>query len=324
MSALSKPLPLLRRAVAGALLLAGCALQAQAQTPLRLVVGYPPGGSNDIVARILAPRLGAVLGTNVVVENRAGANGTVGAGSVAKAEPDGHTLLVVSSSPLVIVPHVMKVPFDTLRDFAPIGQVGLTPEAVGVNPALGISSLQQLVERSKTQDVRISSSGNGGLPHLTIELLKAATKGRIVHVPYKGGGPAVVDAIAGHVDAVVMDLSALMPHFKGGKLRAVAVTTAQRDEFLPEVPTAAELGYASVNAANWIGLFAPGRTPPATVARLHAALGQVLAQPEVAQQLRTAALSPVSSASPAAFAQFVAKEHARWAEVVRDAGVTNE
>lgn len=318
------PTSLFRRALMAAVLALSASLPALAQTPLRLIVGYPPGGSNDIVARILAPRLGAVLGTHVVVENRAGANGTVGAGFVAKAEPDGHTLLVVSSSPLVIVPHVMKLPFETLRDLAPIGQVGLTPEAVGVNPALGITTLQQLVERSKQQDVRISSSGNGGLPHLTIELLKAATQGRIVHVPYKGGGPAVVDAMAGHVDAVVMDLSALMPQFKAGTLRPLAVTTARRDEFLPEVPTAAELGFASVNAANWIGLFAPGRTPPELVARLHAALGKVLAMPEVAQQLRAAALSPASSPSPAAFAQFVAQEHARWAQVVRQAGVSNE
>ncbi len=314
--------PIRRALLTGLLALAAPA--AMAQTTTRLVVGYPPGGSNDVVARILAPRLATELGVNVVVENRAGANGTVGAGSVAKADPDGQTLLVVSSSPLVIVPHVMKLPYDTLQHFAPVGQVGFTPEAVGVSPRLGLSSLGQLLDRAKTQDVRFSSSGNGGLPHLTIELLKAATKSRIVHVPYKGGGPAVTDAIAGHVEAVVMDLSALMPHFKAGTLRPLAVTTAQRDEFLPDVPTAAELGWPSVNAANWIGLFAPAKTPADVVARLHAALGRVLAQPEVAQQLRAAALAPVSSPSPAAFTQFVAREHARWGQVVRDAKVTNE
>ena len=297
---------------------------ALAQQPLRLVLGYPPGGSNDITARIIAPRLGAELGVNVIIENKAGANGTVGADHVAKAAPDGNTLLLISSSPLVIAPHVIRVPFDTVRDFAPVNQIGLTPEAIGVNPALGIDSLKQLLDRARTQDVRVSSSGNGGLPHLTIELLKEATKGRLVHVPYKGGGPAVADAVAGHVEAVVMDLSALHAQFKGGKLKPLAVTTAQRDPLLPDVPTSAELGWPTVNAANWIGVFAPARTPEAVVNRLHAAIATVVAQPEVAKQLRDAALNPATMASPAEFKQFVAGEFARWGKVVKDAGIRNE
>lgn len=292
---------------------------------VRLVVAYPPGGSNDVAARILAPRLGAELGANVIIDNRAGANGSVGADAVAKAPADGSTLLLISASPLVIVPHVMaRTPYETLRDFAPVNQVAQTPEAIGVHPALGIASLGQLLERAKTEDVRISSSGNGGMPHLTIELLKAASKGRIIHVPYKGGGPAVADAVAGHVEAVVMDLSALQQQFKGGKLKPLAVTSARRDDFLPEVPTARELGLPSVDAANWIGMFAPARTPAATIARLNKALLKVLALPEVVAQLQAAALTPVSQASPAAFAGFVAREHARWGRVVRETGVSNE
>lgn len=297
---------------------------ALAQQPTRLIIGYPPGGSNDIVARIIAPRLAAELGTTVVIENKVGANGTVGADFVAKAAPDGNTLLLVSSSPLVIVPHVMRVPFDTLRDLVPVNQVGLTPEAIGVNPALGIDSLGRLLERSRTQDVRISSSGNGGLPHLTIELLKDATRGRIIHVPYKGGAPAVADAVAGHVDAVVMDLSALHAQFKAGKLKPLAVTTAQRDPLLPDVPTSAELGWPTVNAANWIGVFAPAKTPDAVVSRLHTAISKVVAMPEITRQLRDAAMNPATMASPVEFRQFVAQEHARWGKVVKAAGVTNE
>lgn len=309
-------------ALAGALGAASSA--ALAQQPVRLILGYPPGGSNDIAARIIAPRLGAELGVNVIIENKAGANGTVAADFVAKSAPDGNTLFLVSSSPLVIAPHVIRVPFDTPRDFTPINQVALTPEAIGVNTALGINSLKQLLDRARTQDVRVSSSGNGGLPHLTIELLKEATKGRLVHVPYKGGGPAVADAVAGHVDAVVMDLSALHAQFKGGKLKPLAVTTAQRDPLLPDVPSAAELGWPSVNAANWIGVFAPARTPEAVVKKLHAALAAVVAQPEVVKQLRDAALNPATMASPAEFKQFVAQEYARWGKVVKDAGVTND
>lgn len=320
---------LVRAAGRGLLILAACLCmsgQASAQQGvLRLIVAYPPGGSNDIAARIIAPRLGAELGANVVIENRAGANGSVGADFVAKAPADGNTLLLISASPLVIVPHVMaKTPYDTLRDFTPINQIGQTPEAIGVNPMLGIATLGQLLERAKSQDVRISSSGNGGMPHLTIELLKAASKGRIIHVPYKGGGPAVSDAVAGHVEAVVMDLSALHQQFKGGKLKPLAVTSAKRDESLPEVPTARELGLPSVDAANWIGLFAPARTPASSVARLNQALLKTLSQPEVASQLRAAALTPISQATPAAFASFVAQEHARWGRVVREAGVINE
>lgn len=304
------------------LTLAGSA--AFAQQPLRLILGYPPGGSNDVVARLIAPHLGTELGVTVIIENKAGANGTVAASYVAKAAPDGNTLFLVSSSPLAIAPHVIKVPFDTNKDFAAINQIGYTPEAIGVYPGLGIDSLAGLLERAKTTDVRISSSGNGGLPHLTIELLKEATKGRIIHVPYKGGGPAVSDAMAGHVEAVVMDLSALQGQFKAGKLKAVAVTTEKRDPLLPDVPSAAELGYPSVNAANWIGVFAPAKTPEATVAKLHAAIAKVVARPEVQRQLQDNGLNPATLPTPAAFQQFVANDFTRWGKVVKAAGVTAE
>ncbi|HXD03521.1 MAG TPA: tripartite tricarboxylate transporter substrate binding protein, partial [Novosphingobium sp.] len=198
---------------APALLGAGpAAAQEFPSKPIRLVVGYPPGGSNDIVARIIAPRLGEALNTTVVVENKAGVSGVIGADYVAKAAPDGYTLLAASASPVVITPHtIAKIPFNTLTDFTPINTVGLTPEAIAVNPGLGVNSLKELLALSHTRQVTLSSSGTGGLPHLTIELLIQASRGQIVHVPYKGAGPAVTDTLGGHVNGIVMDVPPLYP-----------------------------------------------------------------------------------------------------------------
>jgi len=301
-----------------------CVGGASAQQPLHIVLGYPPGGSTDVVARILQPRLSAELGVPVVVETKAGANGTIGVDAVAKATPDGNTLLLITSSPLVVVPHVQKTPYDTLRDLAPISLIGQTPEALGVHPSSPATTLQEFLDRAKRQDLRLASSGNGGLPHLAIELLKSSTGGRVIHVPYKGGGPAITDAVAGHVDGVMMDLAALLPHFKSGKLRPLVVTTGQRDPFVPEVPSAREAGLGSFEAVNWMGLYAPAKTPAPVVERLHKALVKIVAEPETAQKLRGVALQPVTSPSPAEFSKFVASEFARWGKVAKDAGLRNE
>jgi tripartite-type tricarboxylate transporter receptor subunit TctC len=301
-----------------------CASGAFAQTPLRIILGYPPGGSTDVVARILQPRLGAELGVPVIVEAKTGANGTIGTDAVAKAAPDGNTVLLITSSPLVVVPHVQKTPYDTVRDLAPIGMIGQTPEALGVHPSSPVTTLQQFLERAKREDLRLASSDNGGLPHLAIELLKSTTGGRVIHVPYKGGGPAITDAMAGHVDGVVMDLAALIPHFRSGKLRPLVVTTAQRDPFMPDVPSAREAGLGNFEAVNWMGLFAPAKTPPAVMDKLHKALNKVLAEPEVADKLRAAALQPAPSTSSADFSRFVASEFGRWGKVAKDAGLRNE
>ena len=301
-----------------------CVGAASAQQPLRIILGYPPGGSTDVVARILQPRLSAELGVPVVVESKAGANGTIGVDAVAKAAPDGNTLLLITSSPLVVVPHVQKTPYDTLRDVTPITLIGQTPEALGVHPSSPATNLQEFLDRAKREDLRLASSGNGGLPHLAIELLKSSTGGRVIHVPYKGGGPAITDAIAGHVDGVVMDLAALLPHFKSGKLRPLVVTAAQRDSFLPDVPNAREAGLGSFEAVNWMGVYAPANTPAPVVARLHKAIVKIVAEPDTAQKLRNVALQPVTSASPAEFSKFVATEFMRWGKVAKDAGLRNE
>jgi len=320
---------LLRVLALGSVALAAVAGPSQAQEypnrPIRLVVGYPPGGSNDIVARIVAPRLATALGTQVIVDNRAGASGTIGADHVAKAAPDGYTLLVSSASPIVIAPHTLsKAPFDVTRDFQAINTVGSMPEAIAVGPGVPVRSLRELIELSKTKDVTLSSSGNGGLPHLTIELLKEASKGRIVHVPYRGAGPAVADTLAGHVNGVVMDLPALYAFIQDGRLRALAVTSDKRVDFLRDVPTAQEEGLPSFQAVNWIGVLAPAGTPKAVVDKVNAALVKIVADPEVRAQLTKAAVVPTIGASPDAFQQFLKAENTRWAKVVKDSGAKSD
>lgn len=317
---------LLTLAAASALLLpaVACAQGAYPDRPIRLVVGYTPGGSNDIVARIIAPPLGEALGTSVVVENRPGASGAIGADHVAKSPPDGYTLLAASASPVVITPHTLpKIAFNTLTDFAPVNTVGLTPEAVAVGPKLKVGSLRELLDRARTQPVSFSSSGNGGLPHLTIELLTQASRGRILHVPYKGAAAAISDTLAGHVDGIVMDLPPLFPLIHDGRLKALAVTSAERFDLLPDLPTARE-ELPGFTVTNWMGVFAPAKTPRAVVERLDAALKKVVAREDVKAQLLKNAVVPSVMASPDAFQHFVAEEFHRWGRLVKEKNITSD
>ena len=218
-----------------AALIAATAGAVQAQTypskPIRMIVGFPPGGSNDIVARQMAPKLTQLLGAQVIVENRPGANATIATDFVAKAPPDGYTLMLGSASPLVISPFTYpNIPYDTLRDLTPITTVGSTPEMVAIHPSLPARNLKELVALAKSQPGKLNfaSSGNGGLPHLAIELFGNLAKVKIVHVPYKGAGPAAVDLMGGHVHAMIIDMPALAPGVKSGKLRGIAVTAEKR------------------------------------------------------------------------------------------------
>lgn len=314
------------RTLAGALLALTPLTYALAQgfpsQPITMVVGYPPGGSNDIVARLISKPLGDALGTTIVVENKAGANGTIGAQFVAKAKPDGYTILLSSVSPVVLSPQTMaKPPFDSVKDFTPINTVGLTPEAIATGPALKVKSLKELLEHAKKNSVTLSSSGSGGLPHLTIELLKTASGGNITHVPYKGGGPAVTDTLAGHVDGIVMDLPPLYSLIKEGRLNALAVTSADRVSFLSEVPTARE-ELPNFNVVNWVGIFAPAGTPPEVVARYDAAIKEVVKLPEIRAQLEKVAVVSSVMDDPAAFQKFFKEEFERWGKVIKDAGLS--
>ena len=289
--------------------------------PIRLVVGYPPGGSNDIAARIIAPELGQALGVSVVVENRAGASGVIGADHVAKSDADGYTLLLSSISPVVLAPQTMKTPpFQATKAFKAVNMMALTPEAIAVGPRLaGVDTLKALLERARTQPLTLSSSGTGGLPHLTIELLRKVQP-NIVHVPYKGAGPAVTDTLGGHVDGIVMDLPPLYSQIKEKRLTALAVTSEKRVDFLADVPTAQEF-LPGFNVENWVGIFAPANTPDAVVDKLDAALRKAVAQPKVKESLAAAAMAPAVLDSPKDFQKRLAEDYARWGKVIQDAGV---
>jgi len=313
---------------AGAIAILGAAAPPIAQAadaypskPIHLVVGFPPGGSNDIVARLLAPKLGQILGTSVVVENRAGANAIIGTDYVARAAPDGYTITLGSASPLAISPHTYSnMPFDPVKDLTAITTVAATPELIAINPKLPAKNLQELVALAKKQDITLASSGNGGLPHLAIELLKIASKGRIVHVPYKGAGPATTDAVGGHVDGIIMDLPALYSMVSENKLRPLAVTDNHRAPVLPAVPTSVEDGLPTVLAFNWFAVMAPAKTPAPVVDKLYQALVQTVNDGEVKASLAKLGIEPYTQASPQAFSAFLKTELTRWGEVARASG----
>lgn len=309
----------------GALVLAFATFGATAQDfpnkPVKMVVGFPPGGSNDQVARIVAPEMARVLGQPVVIENKPGANATLGTDFVAKAAPDGYTITLGSLSPLVIsMATYASLPYDSLKDFEPINTVALTPEMIAVHPSVPAKTLPELIALTKKGPVTLSSAGNGGLPHLAIELLKNVSKGDFTHVPYKGAGPAVTDTVGGHVNGVVMDISALMAQVKDGRLRALAVTHTSRSPIAPDVPTTGEQGLAGMQALNWFGLMAPRGTPAPVVAKLNDALVKAVNSPAVKAEFARIGIEGFLQASPDAYRKFLADEVARWGKIARDAG----
>lgn len=291
--------------------------------PVRLVIGFPPGGSNDIVARILAPKLGELLGAQVVVENRPGANATIGTEYVARSAPDGYTLTLASASPLVISPFTYsKLPYDTVNDFAAITTVAMTPEAVSVHPALPVKSLKELIAlaRSKPGKLDFASSGNGGLPHLTIELLKTLAKIDVQHVPYKGAGPALTDVLGGHVPAFIIDFPVVYPHIKGGRLRGLVVTSESRNSLLPDMPTSAEQGLPKLLSVNWFAVMAPAKTPRPIVEKLHASLVKAATAPDVKERFTGVGVEAMTIKSPDAFAGFLKQELVRWGKLAKESG----
>ena len=313
--------------LAAACLLAAWALPAVAQgnypsQPITLVVGFPPGGSNDIVARILAPKLAQVLGVAVVVENKAGANATIGTEYTVRAKPDGYTITLGSASPLAISPHTYaKLPYNPLTDLTAVTTVASTPELIAINPSVPAKTLQELVALSKTKDITIASAGAGGLPHLAIELLKSESKGRIVHVPYKGASPAMTDAVGGHVDGIIVDLPALFALVSDGRLRALTVTNDRRASVMPDIPTSAEGGLPGVLAFNWFAVMAPAKTPKDVVAKLHAALVKTAHDPDVKAKLAKVGIEPMTQATPEEASAFMKSETTRWGKVAQTAGI---
>lgn len=297
----------------------GRAQEAWPARAIRLIVPVAPGGSLDPLARLIAQRLQASLGQPVVVENHAGAGGNIAFELVARARPDGHTLLVGWDS-LAINPAIFpKVGYDPLRDFAPILQTVSTAQLLVVHPDLPVQDLAGFVALSRQRPLTLGSPGNGSIGHLAAELLKARSGAEWAHAPYRGGGPALQDLIAGHIQAVFLTLPAATSHIRAGRLKPLLVTTPGRSSALPEVPTAIESGLAGFEVLSWQGLLAPAGTEAAIIDRLNAEVTRILTLPEVAAPLIDQGFEPVPG-TPAALAARLAADVPRWPEVVRLAG----
>ncbi len=293
--------------------------------PVRMVVGYPPGGANDLVARAIAPRVSPRLGQQMIVENRAGAAGNIGTELVARAAPDGYTLLMASVASFAMSPALGKVPFDPINDFAPVTLATLVTSLLSVHPSLPVRSVKQLVALAKQRPgvLNYASPGRGSIAHLASELLWITAGIKMNHISYKGGGPAVADAIAGHVEVMFSLISTQAPHVRSGRLRALAVTNAKRSAALPDVPTVAESGYPGFEANGWLGFVFPAKTPKAVVDRMHRDLAAVIDSQEVRTQLADLGLDAESS-DPARFHALIKSDHARWDKVVRTAGLREQ
>ena len=307
------------------------ALQVAAETyperVIRIVNPFPPGGSVDVTARILAQKLSENLGQQVIVENRAGAGGNTGADSVAKAEADGYTLLFTAPGPLVInqTLYTKGLPFDPTKDFAPVALFAVAPIVLMVHPGVAAQNVQELIALAKAQPGNISfaSAGNGSTNHLAGEMFKSMAKIDIVHVPYRGAGPAMNDLIGGHVQTFFDLLPSSLPQIKTGKVRALGNAGAQRPAALANLPTVAEQGLPGFDASSWMGLVAPAKTPAPVLARLSEEIARVLKEPDMIVRIRELGSEP-GHAFGAAFGTFMHAETAKWAEVIRTSGAKAE
>ena len=288
-----------------------------------MVVGFPPGGGTDVVARIIAPRYSELLGQSVVIENRPGATGTMAAGQVAKSAPDGYTIMMGHVSVNAIAPALFSnLPYDVVRDFAPIGIAAAVPHFVTVHPSMPAKSLSELVAYLKAKpDLTFPSAGNGSMPHLAGEIFRSLAGVKMVHVPYKGTGQSMQDLLGGQHLVAFDTMPASAPHVRSGKLRALATSSAARLPAFPDVPTAEEAGLAGYQVTTWYGVFAPAGTPPAIVNRLHADLVNAMQTPETRSKLEGIGADGTVSRSPAEFAALVRADTARYAKIVKDIGL---
>jgi len=319
--------------IASLLLLAGlAALDAQAQVQdfpnraIRLVVPFAAGGVTDTSGRAVADRLSARLGHQVVVENRPGASGNIGTEQVAKSAPDGYTLVLGFDGTMVINPHVFaKMPFDPVRDFAPVTKLGDATIIVVAHPSLPVKNMTELIAYSKTKPNTLSygTSGTGGTPHLAGEMLKQRHGLDWTHIPYKGGGQAIIDVIAGQIPLVYTAVASSQQHVKSGKLRALGVSSAKRSSSLPDVPTFVESGLADFIVDSWVGILAPAKTPRAIVDRLNKETVAALAEPAIRERYAVLGIEPVGN-TPEQFAAQIRDDLARWEKVVKQAGIKLE
>jgi tripartite-type tricarboxylate transporter receptor subunit TctC len=302
------------------------AAQSYPVRPIRLIVPYPPGGNVDITARIISPTLGELLGQSIIVDNRAGAGGNLGASLVAKATPDGYTLLMGSSGPLSINPIVIpNTPYEPVKDYDPISKVHIVPLVVLAGPKSGIASIKDFIARAKAEPgkLTVASAGAGTTNHFGVELFSAMAGVKLVHVPYKGSGPALSELLGGQVATMFDQLSASIGYIKDGRLRALAVTSATRSALVPNVPTLDESGLKGYEASTYIGVLAPAGTPKPVIVKLHAAMVKTMATPAVVDRLRGLGTEPGSS-SPEEFRKLIRDELEKWRGAAKSAGLKFE
>lgn len=301
---------------------------AQAQwpnKPIKLVVPFAPGGSNDIIARMLATKLGIKWGQSVIVDNKGGSGGTIGTDAVAKSTPDGYTLLFASTSITTNAASGKKLPYDLAQDLEPIGAVATTPFVVVVSNTLKVTTLREFFEaaRAAPKTINYGTAGIGGINHLGTEMLALAAKVELTHVPYKGIGPAFTDVMGGSLQMLLPTIASVVPHIQGGKMRGLAVTSAQRSPLLPDMPTVAEAGLPGFQLDAWFGLLGPARMPADLVKRINEDLNAVLALPEVKEILARDGAYPKPS-TPAAFKNLVHSDIERWKRVIKDSNIVLE
>jgi tripartite-type tricarboxylate transporter receptor subunit TctC len=293
---------------------------------IRIVVAFPPGGPTDFVARLMADKMKASLGQNIIIENKPGANAAIGAEFVARSDPDGYTLFFTTSGAVAINPHMRPdLPYDPVRDFAPVSRLVDMMEVLVVRADSPIKTAADLIAlaKSRPEGIAMASTGVGSPPHLALELIKGATGANIVHVPYRGAAQAVTDTIGGQVVAMFADMPVLLPQIRGGTLRAIGVGSRQRAPTLPDVPTLDEQGIRDVYADNWYALFAPAKTPPAVIAKLNAAVGAALNDPVMAAKLIDVGAVPATG-TPQELSDFLKSEIARWGKVIREKNIKPE
>jgi len=304
----------------------GAAAQAWPAKPIRLMVPFPPGGSTDIVARIVAQKLGERLGQPLVIENRGGAGGTIGTALIAKSAPDGYNLAVASTSTHVVAPGVYaKLDYDPVKDFAPIGLMAISPYLLVVNPSVPARSVQELVALAKKQPGRLNyaSAGVGSTTQLAMEMLKSVSGTYMLHIPYNGNGPAGTAVVGGQVEILFGSLPALLGHAKGGRVRALAVGTPKRSPSLPDVPTVAESGYPGFDASLWLAIVAPAGTPQAIVDRLNKEIGSIVSAADTREAFDKAGTEPLTG-TPADLAAMIRDGAPKYAKIIKAAGVKPE
>jgi tripartite-type tricarboxylate transporter receptor subunit TctC len=292
--------------------------------PLRLIVPFPPGGSNDVVGRMIAVQLSTRLDKPVIVENQGGAGGLIGTEMAARSQPDGYTLLLVSVA-YAFIPAIYKLPYDPATAFAPVAILGAGPVVIAVTSKLPVNSVKELIALAKEKpgELNYATAGVGSFQHLASELFKLQAGVDIVHIPFKGGGPAMMDVIAGNTQIAIGSLVQMLPQIKAGKLKALGVGSANRIAALPELPTISEAGVPGYEVTNWWGIVVPAGTPRSIIDRLHHDLTAVVASTETKKRFEAEGAEPLSM-SPDEFGRFIAAETVKWARVVKDAGIRAE